>query len=307
MPQTTPVVTDTSSVLSIRRIAPIEPAASPAQPPRGRLAAPCRVGNEAMPHVWAPNAGSARATALQSPQSRTGCRRILPSTLVWAQSAPQPLIGTGRPTVIQHASALPIDVVGLDSDGPQPVISPPRSEALTAYERQTFEHCAVQLRSGWSNFQDDLIAHGVSELDPSWPHASRQIFEMSARQLLLDQPPSELGKQPVFAGFLDKPGCLRSLLPATLRWLEAHVEVLERGDIERMGTSRITSSKHLYLSEMTTLLEGRFEQALEDPTLLKIFNALHVGDTALAELEPLHRASTLQWTAWLQGTPAPNR
>lgn len=255
MPQTPPAITDTSSVLSIRRIAPAEPAASPTQPPHGQLAAPWRVGNEAIPHAW----------------------------------------------------ALPIDVVGLDNDGPQRVISPPRSEALTAHERQTFEQCAVQLRSGWSSFQNALATHAVSELDPGWPHASRQIFEMSARQLLVDQPPSELCKQPVFAGFLDKPGCLRSLLPSTLRWLEAHVAVLERGDIERMGTSPITSTKHLYLSEMTTLLEGRFEQALEDTTLLKIFNALHVGDTSLAELEALHRASGLQWTAWLQGTPAPIR
>jgi hypothetical protein len=255
MPQTTPAITDTSSVLSIRRIVPIEPAASPAQPQRDQSHAPSRVGNEAIP----------------------------------------------------HASDMPVSVVDRDRDRPRQVISPPPSQALTAHERQRIEHCAVQLRSGWSGFQDDLVAHAASELDPRWPQVSRQIFEMSARQLLLDQPPSELGKQPVFAGFLDKPGCLRSLLPATLRWLEAHVEVLERGDIERMGTSRITSSKHLYLSEMTTLLEGRFEQALEDPTLLKIFNALHVGDTALAELEALHRASTLQWTAWLQGTPAPNR
>lgn len=220
MPHTTPAITGTSSVLSIRRIAPIEPAMSPAQPRHDQSRAPWRVGNEAIP----------------------------------------------------HAPALPVDVVDLDSDKPRQVISPPPSEALTEDERQTIEHCALQLRTGWRAFQDDLVAHASSDLDRAWSPL------LSARQLLLDTAPSRLIAQPVFARFLDKPGCLQSLLPAAVEWLQAHVDVLERWDLERTGRSQVTTDKPLYLSEMETLLAGRFEETLGDKTLLTIFNALHEGD-----------------------------
>ena len=172
------------------------------------------------------------------------------------------------------------------------------AETLTAEENQRFEACSWQLRWGWRSFQNDLVTHALSNLDPAWPPEQRQIFELSARQLLLDTAPSALLAQPVFAQHLSQPGCMRSLLTAMMKWLEAHTDVLEQRDIARTGTSDMTAGKHAYLAGMASLLSGPFEQALANKTLFNILNALHEEASALRELEAMQNVSGAQWAAW---------
>lgn len=276
MPQPPPAVTAALSVLSIQRVAPAIPAASTTQHMRQALSLRA-LGNRPHPRTWEPSTGAARTTPQQASQCRSGYMRVVPSELVWAQ----------RECVGAALTHVAVD----DTSSP----------TLTAQEHAALEACSWQLRHGWRMLQNDLVAHALSDLDASWPPSARRVFELSARQLLLDKAPSELLAQPVFAAYLDRPGCLRPLLPAAIKWLEAHTAVLERWDIERSGASDVSTGKYAYLAEMATLLGGRYDQALGNTTLLKIFNALHEEGPALREREAMYRASGPHWAAWFQG------
>jgi len=276
MPQPLPVVTAALSVLSIQRVAPAIPAASTTQPMQQALSLRA-LGNRPHPQTWEPSTGAARTTPQQASQCRSGYVRVVPSELVRAQ----------REGVGAAPTHVAVDAIS--------------SPTLTAQEHSALGACSWQLRHAWRAFQDDLVAHAVSDLDASWPPSARRVFELSARQLLLDKAPSELLAQPVFAEYLGRPGCLQSLLPAAMKWLEAHTAVLERWDIERSGASDVSIGKHAYLAEMATLLGGRYDQALGNATLLKIFNALHEEGPALREREAMYRASGPHWEAWIQG------
>lgn len=276
MPQPLPAVTAALSVLSIQRVAPAIPAASTTQPMHQALSLRT-LGNRPHPQTWEPSADAARTTPQQASQCRSGYVRVVPSELVRAQRG-----GVG---------ATPTHVA----------VDATSSPTLTAQEHAVLKACSWQLRAGWRDFQDALVAHAVSDLDASWPPSARRVFELSAHQLLLDKPPSELLAQPVFAEYLGRPGCLQLLLPAAMKWLEAHTAVLERWDIERTGASDVSTGKHAYLAEMATLLGGRYDQALGNATLLKIFNALHEEGPALREREAMYRASGPHWEAWMQG------
>lgn len=276
MPQPLPAVTAALSVLSIQRVAPAIPAASTTQPMHQALSLRT-LGNRPHPQTWEPSADAARTTPQQASQCRSGYVRVVPSELVRAQRG-----GVG---------ATPTHVA----------VDATSSPTLTAQEHAVLKACSWQLRAGWREFQDALVAHAVSDLDASWPPSARRVFELSAHQLLLDKPPSELLAQPVFAEYLGRPGCLQLLLPAAMKWLEAHTAVLERWDIERTGASDVSTGKHAYLAEMATLLGGRYDQALGNATLLKIFNALHEEGPALREREAMYRASGPHWEAWMQG------
>ena len=276
MPQPLPAVTAALSVLSIQRVAPAIPAASTTQPMHQALSLRT-LGNRPHPQTWEPSADAARTTPQQASQCRSGYVRVVPSELVRAQRG-----GVG---------ATPTHVA----------VDATSSPTLTAQEHAVLKACSWQLRAGWRDFQDALVAHAVSDLDASWPPSARRVFELSAHQLLLDKPPSELLAQPVFAEYLGRPGCLQLLLPAAMKWLEAHTAVLERWNIERTGASDVSTGKHAYLAEMATLLGGRYDQALGNATLLKIFNALHEEGPALREREAMYRASGPHWEAWMQG------
>lgn len=276
MPQPPPAVTAALSVLSIQRVAPAIPAASTTQHMHQALSLRA-LGNRPHPRTWEPSTGAARTTPQQASQCRSGYMRVVPSELVWTQ---------------RECVGAPLTHVAVDDTS---------SPTLTAQEHAALEACSWQLRHGWRMLQNDLVAHALSDLDASWPPSARRDFELSARQLLLDKAPSELLAQPVFAAYLDRPGCLRPLLPAAIKWLEAHTAVLERWDIERSGASDVSTGKHAYLAEMATLLGGRYDQALGNATLLKIFNALHEEGPALREREAMYRASGPHWAAWIQG------
>lgn len=276
MPQPPPAVTAALSVLSIQRVAPAIPAASTTQHMHQALSLRA-LGNRPHPRTWEPSTGAARTTPQQASQCRSGYMRVVPSELVWAQ----------RECVGAALTHVAVD----DTSSP----------TLTAQEHAALEACSWQLRHGWRMLQNDLVAHALSDLDASWPPAARRVFELSARQLLLDKAPSELLAQPVFAAYLGRPGCLQSLLPAAIKWLEAHTAVLERWDIERSGASDVSTGKYAYLAEMATLLGGRYDQALGNTTLLKIFNALHEEGPAMREREAMYRASGPHWAAWIQG------
>lgn len=280
MPQPLPAVTAALSVLSIQRVTPAFPAASTTQPML-RAHSLRTLGNRPHPQTWEPSTGAARTTPQQGSQRSSSCLRVVPSERVRAQRE-----GVGAPPT--HVAV-------------DPICSPP----LTAQENAVLEACSWQLRDGWRMFKHALVAHALSDLDASWPPAARRVFELSAQQLLMDKAPSELLAQPVFAEYLGRPGCLRPLLPAAMKWLEAHTAVLERWDIERTGASDVSTGKHAYLAEMATLLGGRYEQALGNATLLRIFNALHEEGPALRELEAMYCASGPHWKAWFQGLSQP--
>lgn len=274
-------VTASLSVPSIQRVAPAHSTASATQPPHPHQQALAlhAVGNRTHSHAWEPNAGSARTTALQTSQSCTHFLRVLPSENVWAQKDPA------------GATQAPLDVGG--------------SVQLSAQENRILEACASQLRSGWRCFQSELVAHAMADVDPAWGPAARQPFAMSAHQWIQDTAPSDLAKQPILARFLDQSGCMHSLLPATMKWLQAHTDVLERRDIAHAGRSAITAAKHDYLAGMAALMSGRFDQAVANSTLLTLFNALHQEADTPQDLAALQRVSLAQWAAWArpQGLP----
>lgn len=276
MPQPLPAVTAALSVLSIQRVAPAVPAASTTQPMHQALSLRA-LGNRPHPQTRERSTGAARTRPQQASQHRSGYMRVMPSELIRAQR--------------EGVGATPTHVA----------VDATSSPTLTAQEHAALEACTWELRHGWRAFQDALVAHAVSDLDASWPPSARRVFELSAHQLLLDKAPSELLAQPVFAEYLGRPGCLRPLLPAAMKWLEAHIAVLERWDIERSDASDVSTGKHAYLAEMTTLLGGRYDQALGNTTLLKMFNALHEEEPALREREAMYRASRPHLEAWIQG------
>lgn len=233
MPQPLPAVTAAVSVLSIQRVAPAVPAPAATQPFHQQALSLRTLGNRPHPPTWERSAGAARTTPQQVSQRRSGYVRVVPAEVVWAQKE-----GNGAsPTQVS------VDAVS--------------SEPLTAQENAALEACAWQLRFGWRAFQNDLVKHALSDLDPAWRPQQRQIVELSARQLLLDTAPSALLAQPVFAQHLSQPGCMRSLQPAMMKWLEAHTDVLEQRDLARAGTSNMTARKDPYLAEMASLLTGR--------------------------------------------------
>jgi len=275
MPQPLPAVTAAQSVLSIQRVAPAIPAASTTQPMHQALFLRT-LGNGPHSQTCEPSTGAARTTPRSVTLHRSNLVRLVPSGMVWGQG--EGVDATPTPVAVDAISGL----------------------SLTAQEDAALEASSWQLRDGWRTFQNDLVANAVSDLDASWPPAARRVFELSVRQLLLDKAPSELLVQPVFAAFLGTPGCLRPLLPGAIKWLEAHTAVLERWDMERSGASDVSTSKHAYLAGMATLLDGRYDQAVGDTTLLKIFNALHEEGPALREREAMYRASGPHWEAWVQ-------
>lgn len=265
MPPPVPPVTDSLSVLSIRRVASPMPKAS--------VMVPSALGNASRPHAWEPNVGSGLITGLPTPHRRMDSSCVLPCQLVWGQ---QDGGATLAPLVVDANTGV----------------------SLNAQQDQILETCSWQLRLGWRNFRQELVTHALSDLDPSWPPASRAVFERAAHKLLQDKAPSELPEQPVFACFLEQPGCMRALLPAAMKWLEAHVDVLEQSDIARTGSSAVTTEKYAYLDGMAALLGGRFSQALADTTLLKMLDALHEDARALAERVAVQNVSGAEWAAW---------
>lgn len=289
MPRSLPGATEPLSILSIRRIAPVAPTPSATQRQDTPVPAPSAISNLPQRHASPRSTLSTRADASQVPAGRSTFSPALPPLVRAGNVAEMPRDTPGTSAALSASQAI-LDA----SDGTGAAL------ALTAGQRQTLEACAWQLRDGWCKFQDALVAQAVADLDPAWPASARQVFERSVRQLLQDKTPSELLAQPVFARFLEQPGCLRALLPATMQWLQAHTDILEHADIVRTGSSAMTVGKHGYLAGMAELMAGRFEPIIANKTLLTLLEALHDGDPTLAELAAvtMQRVSAAEWVAW---------
>lgn len=266
----------------------------------GLLAAPAQMTNAPLPRQAHPPA-EAPATqrsdtppgfvrvppATQRPTTPPGYVRVLPGTQEWLQ----------RHVAAHHL--LDTRLLPLQGDGARPPAlapaAPTAAGAVSEQEQRTFEALSHELCFAWRQFKQALIAHASSQGGT----ATR------IRQLANDTHPSHLAAQQPFARYLHTPEAMLPLRTALMNWLKAHVNALERMDIDQHGSSSITAARKPYLSGMGTLLSLSYTTTAGHPTLAPLLDVLHEEDVAMRRFESTHVHSWPQWSEWINQANAP--
>jgi len=176
---------------------------------------------------------------------------------------------------------------GDDARPPAPVSAAPGT--ISEQEQHTFNVLSWDLRVAWRQFKQALIAHASSQGGTT----------THIQQLAHDTHPSHLAAQRPFARYLHTPEAMLPLRTALMNWLKAHVNALERMDIDQHGTSSITAAREPYLSGMGTLLSLSYTTTAGHPTLAPLLDELHEDNVAMRLFESTHVHSWPQWAEWI--------